>query len=189
MTSTKFGPMPRGRRLRRQLPAVAVLTAAMLLSGCSANTAAPAPATAGAASGPGTPSVSPTAAGAASAVASAGPTAETAKKELVDGFPSTLIPLMKGAEVQASSLQRSTPVSVASLTATVTATPDAVLSYYSKVYTGQKFTALPGDSVDGVPTKTFVRASGKESVVVGVVQTGATATVTIGANVFPASLK
>jgi hypothetical protein len=107
----------------------------------------------------------------------------------VAGFPTKLIPLMKGATVQASSLQRSTPLSVASLTETVTAKPADVMAYYTKVYLAQKFTALPGDSVDGTPSKTFVRSSGQENVNVAVVQTGTTATVTVGANVLPASLK
>jgi len=129
-------------------------------------------------------------AGSATAGASsATPTAETATKELVAGFPVKLIPLMKGAEVQASSLQRTTPISVASLTETVTAKPADVLAYYTKVYEGQKFTALPGNSVDGTPSKTFVRASGQESVNVAIVQTGTTSTVTVGASVLPASLK
>ena len=188
MISSTLHRLRPGRRSQWQLPAVAAVAAIVLLSGCSGGTGGTAQTT------PGTSAAATTSAGTPSATvaatASAGtPTAETAQKELVAGFPSNLIPLMKGAEIQASSLQRSTPISVASLTATVTAKAAEVLAYYTKVYTGQKFTALPGDSVDGTPTKTFVRASGKESVVVGVVQTGSTATVTIGANVVPASLK
>ncbi|MCU6479176.1 hypothetical protein [Arthrobacter sp. A2-55] len=170
------------------LSAVAAVAAVVLLSGCSGAPVSPSSSAPGsttatsAASGPATTA-------AASTDASAQPTVESAVNELVAGFPSTLIPLMKGAQVQASSLQRSTPLSVASLTATITAKPADVLAYYTKVYTGQKFTALPGDAVDGTPSKTFVRGAGQENVVVSVVQTGSTSTVTVGANVLPASLK
>lgn len=182
-----------GQRDRWTYPAAAALAGALLLTGCSGAPATPAasPAT-GAPDGSATAAPSTAAsvpAGSATAAAGATPTAQTATKELVAGFPTKLIPLMKGATVQASSLQRSTPLSVASLTETVTAKPADVMAYYTKVYLAQKFTALPGDSVDGTPSKTFVRSSGQENVNVAVVQTGTTATVTVGANVFPASLK
>ncbi|WP_287929727.1 hypothetical protein [Arthrobacter sp.] len=182
-----------GQRDRWTYPAAAALAGALLLTGCSGAPATPAasPAT-GAPDGPATAAPATAAsvpADSATAAAGATPTAQTATKELVAGFPTKLIPLMKGATVQASSLQRSTPLSVASLTETVTAKPADVMAYYTKVYLAQKFTALPGDSVDGTPSKTFVRSSGQENVNVAVVQTGTTATVTVGANVLPASLK
>jgi len=174
------------------LSAVAAVAAVVLLSGCSGAPVSPsssAPGSAAATSAASGPATGPATTAAASADAGAQPTVESAVNELVAGFPSTLIPLMKGAQVQASSLQRSTPLSVASLTATITAKPADVLTYYTKVYTAQKFTALPGDAVDGTPSKTFVRGAGQENVVVSVVQTGSTSTVTVGANVLPASLK
>lgn len=96
---------------------------------------------------------------------------------------------MKGAEIQASSLVHGSPVSVASLTATIEATPAAVLANYSKVLAKQGFKAQPGDSVDGVPMKTFVRAEGQEIVTVSIVQTGDTATFTLGATLLPSSFK
>ena len=96
---------------------------------------------------------------------------------------------MKGAQIQASSLVHGSPVSMASLTATITATPAAVLANYTKVLTKQGFKAQPGDAVDGVPTKTFVRAEGQEIVTVSIVKTGDTSTVTLGATLVPASFK
>ncbi|WP_245933487.1 hypothetical protein [Arthrobacter livingstonensis] len=187
MPSSNFRLLRPGSRSPWQLPATAAVAAVVLLSGCYGGTGTTPSGSPGASAVTATSAITPSPSSPAAAGAS--PTAETAQKELVAGFPSKLIPLMKGAEVQTSSLQRSTPISVASLTATLTAKPADVLAYYTKVYLGQSFTALPGDSVDGTPTKTFVRDAGKESVVVGVVQTGSTATVTIGANVVPASLK
>ncbi|MGA7205256.1 MAG: hypothetical protein WBX27_11565 [Specibacter sp.] len=184
MISSPTRTLRTGAPLRRQLLAPAAIAAVVLLSGCS-GAGAPTAATTTAAS------MSPSAAATQTATAgsSATPTAEAAVKELVAGFPTKLIPLMTGADVQASSLQRSTPLSVAALTATVTAKSADVLAYYTKVFTAQGFTAQPGNSVEGVPLKTFVRGAGQEIVTVSVVQTGSTATVTIGANVLPASLK
>lgn len=125
----------------------------------------------------------------ASSGASATPSAATAVKSLVAGFPSKLLPLMPKAEIQSSSLQNTTPLSVASLIATTSAKPAEILDYYTKSLTSQGFKAQPGSSVEGVPLKTFVRAQGQEVVTVSVIQTGSTSTLTLGANVLPGSLK
>ncbi|WP_258067270.1 hypothetical protein [Arthrobacter sp. GMC3] len=186
MTSSTFQRLHQpGAVLSRRAyrPAATALAAILLLSGCSG---APSP-TPSTTSSPVTTQSST--ASAPPSTASATPTAESAVKELVAGFPTQLIPLMPGATVTSSSLQRSTPLSSAALTATITATSADVLTYYTKVFTDQGFTAQPGDAVDGLPLKTFVRADGQEIVTVSVVQSGETATATIGANVLPASLK
>ena len=57
------------------------------------------------------------------------------------------------------------------------------------MFTDQGFKAQPGDAVDGVPLKTFIRAEGQEIITVSVIQTGATATFTVGATLLPASMK
>jgi hypothetical protein len=110
-------------------------------------------------------------------------------KALVAGFPAGVLPLLPGAELQASSIEHAEPVSTASLTATATAAAADVLAYYTQAFTGQGFTAQPGDAVDGVPVKTFVRAGGQEILTVSIVQTGTTATFTLGATLLPASMK
>lgn len=112
-----------------------------------------------------------------------------AKAGLVAGFPSTVLPLMPGAVLEVSSLEKAEPVSTASLTATVTATPAAVLDFYTASFAAQGFTAQPGDAVDGTPLKTFLRADGQEIVTVSVVQSADTATFTLGATLLPASIK
>jgi len=186
MTSSTFQRLRQPGALlsmRAHRPVVTALTAIVLLSGCS-GAPAPAPSTT---TSPGTAQSSTSSA--SPSRASATPTAQSAVKELVAGFPTQLIPLMPGAVVTSSSLQRSDPLSSAALTATITAPAADVLAYYTKVFTDQGFTAQPGDAVEGLPLKTFVRADGKEIVSVSVVQTGDTATVTIGANVLQASLK
>ncbi|WP_256128058.1 hypothetical protein [Arthrobacter sp. SDTb3-6] len=187
MTSSNIAPSRPFRRWRWAGPSAAALAAAMLLTGCSGGTAPAATVATTAAAVPAT--AGPTSSSTSSATAAATPTALTAKDKLVAGFPARLIPVMKGAQVQSSSLQHSTPLSVATLIETVTAKPADVLAFYTKVYEGQKFTALKGEKVDGTPLKTFVRSAGQETVNVAVVETGNTATVTIGANVLPASLK
>lgn len=177
-------------RLKYQLCAAGIMASALFFTACSSDAAdskSSAPATSS--SSTVSASMSASAQSTAGGSSTATPTAAAAVKEIVAGFPSKLIPLIKGGEVQASSIQRSTPLSVASLTASVTAKPADVLAYYTKVFTDQGFKAQPGSSVEGVPLKTFVRANGQEIVTVSVVQTAQTSTVTIGANVLPASLK
>ena len=180
---------------RKHLLTASVLSTVVLLSACSTPTTpvesattkdSAATTTAAAAASPAT---SPPPSSTSPATSSSAPSAESAVKELVAGFPSTVLPLMKGAEIQASSLVHGSPVSVASLTATVKATPATVLTSYTTVLTKQGFKAQPGDAVDGVPLKTFVRAEGQEIVTVSVVQTGSTATFTLGATLLPASFK
>ncbi|MDJ0318181.1 MULTISPECIES: hypothetical protein [Arthrobacter] len=78
---------------------------------------------------------------------------------------------------------------MASMTASVTASSADVLAYYTKSLTSQGFEAQPGDAVDGVPLKTFVRAQGQEIATVSIVQSASTATFTIGATLLPASFR
>jgi hypothetical protein len=173
---------------RTRLAAAAATAAVVLLTACSSpapSETSPAPDTSATASQGTTAAASSS----ASPAATAAPSADTAVKELVAGFPATVMPLMKGAQIQASSIQHAEPVSLASLTATATAPSADVLSYYTKVFTDQGFKAQPGDSVDGVPMKTFVRAEGQEIVTVSVIQTASTATFTLGATLLPASFK
>lgn len=190
------------RRLGPQMLAASCLVSALLLTSCSSNPSGEnsSGASSNASSVPSASAPAPSASAsassaAASAAASAQPnstsqaTAETALKELVAGFPTKLIPLIKGGQVQTSSILRGTPLTTVSLVSSVTAKPADVLSYYTKVFTDQGFKAQPGDSVQGVPLKTFVRANGQEVVTVSIVATGQTSTLTVGANVLPASLK
>ncbi|WP_449372486.1 hypothetical protein [Arthrobacter psychrolactophilus] len=172
--------------LRRRFAVATATAAVVFLTACSGASTGDSLASSSA-SVTATPST--TASASAETVSTAAASAESAVKELVAGFPTTVMPLMKGAQIQGSSLQHGQPVSLASLTATITAPSADVVSNYTKVFTDQGFKAQPGDSVDGVPLKTFVRAEGQEIVTVSVVQTGATATFTLGATLLPASFK
>lgn len=176
---------------RKQLLAAAAVSTALLLGACSgagetAGTTTSASATSGATVAATSSSASSTS---ASASSTATATAQTAIKELVAGFPAKVIPLPKGAQIQASSLETGSTVSTTSLTATTTETPAQILAFYTKSFTAQGFKAQPGDAVDGVPLKTYVRAAGKEIITVSVVVTSATSTFTVGATLLPASMK
>ena len=176
----------------RQLLAAAAVSTALLLGACSGQGATVGPSTSVSASAAASataqaPGASATASGPVNS--SAAPSAQTAVKELVAGFPAKVIELPKGAQIQSSSLEQGSPVSAASVTATTAQTPAQILAFYTKSLTGQGFTAQPGDAVDGVPLKTYVRAAGQEIVTVSVVVTSSTSTLTVGAALLPASLK
>lgn len=180
---------------RKQLLAAAAVSTALLLAACSGagepdGTTTSASATSGATVAATSSSATSSSASASStATATATATAQTAIKELVAGFPAKVIPLPKGAQIQASSLETGSTVSTTSLTATTTETPAQILAFYTKSFTAQGFKAQPGDAVDGVPLKTYVRAAGEEIITVSVVVTSATSTFTVGATLLPASMK
>ena len=173
--------------LRRQLVAATAVSAALLLGACSSPAGQETPTTSASAS---TPSASaPAATTSAPPSGTPAPSAETAVKELVAGFPSNVLPLPKGAAIQTSSLEKGATVSVAQVTATTTEAPAQILAFYTTSLTAQGFKAQPGDAVDGVPLKTYVRADGQEIVTVSVVVTSGTSTLTAGATLLPGSLK
>lgn len=192
MLKAPAGPNRREYRGRRAAIAAAGLATALLLTGCGAGSSGGGSGSTGA----GSPSASaPPSSGPASAQAPAtsqaaqNPSASATVGALVPGFPSTLIPLMSGAAVQSSSLDKSKPLVTASLVASTAAKTEDILAFYTKSLQDQGFTALPGDAVGSVASKDFTRANGQETVNLAVVPSGATATFTIGANVLPASLK
>ncbi|MEV8146126.1 hypothetical protein [Specibacter sp. NPDC078709] len=174
---------------RRQLVAAATVSAALFLGACSSPAGQDVPPTTASTSAPAPSATDSSASAAASASGTPAPSAETAVKELVAGFPTQVLPLPKGAAIQASSLEKGATVSVAQVTATTTETPAQILEFYTTSLTAQGFKAQPGDAVDGVPLKTYVRADGQEIVTVSVVVTSGTSTFTAGATLLPGSLK
>lgn len=129
-----------------------------------------------------------TASATATASPSASPGTSATVGALVAGFPSRLLPVMPGAKVVASSFDKSTSPATAALVGSISATPAAVVAYYTKALEGQGFTAVPGNTVGSVASKDFVRA-GNETVNIAVPQTGGVSTFTIGANVTSESVK
>ncbi|HEY8294783.1 MAG TPA: hypothetical protein VIG41_05550 [Micrococcaceae bacterium] len=194
MLKATAGPSRTEYRGRRAAIAAAGVATALLLAGCGAGSSVGGSGSAGA----GSPSASaPSSSGPAvssarapaSSPAAQNPSASATVGALVPGFPSTLIPLMSGARVQSSSLDKSKPLVTASLVASTAAKSEDIIAFYTKALQDQGFTALPGDAVGSVTSKDFTRANGQETVNLAVVPSGATATFTIGANVLPASLK
>lgn len=181
--------------LRKALAALALGAAAMTASGCSgaadpqASTAAPAAAQSTPSGTAGMQPSDSAVPATATATPTATPTAQTAVKKLVEGFPLAAVPLMEKARIQVSSTEKAGPVSLASMTASITAGSAEVLDYYTKAFTAQGFTAQPGDAVDGVPLKTFVRTGGQEVATVSVIEEAGTATFTVGATLLPAAFK
>jgi uncharacterized lipoprotein len=169
--------------------AAAALAAAALIAGCSTSTPP-----SGQTSESGSASAAPTSASASStsgatASGTASSTANATVGALVAGFPATLLPVMPGATVKSSSYNATGAKATAALVADTSASTDAILAFYAKALTDQGFTALPGDSVGGVPSKDFARANGTELITLSMVPGTGTVTFTLSANVLPASLK
>ena len=113
-----------------RLSGVAAVSAVVALAGCSGAPATPGgtgPAGSGTGTSQGSPSAPPSS-GSAGATASA----ESTVKALVAGFPVKLIPLMGGAVIGQSTLERGTPISKAGVTFDVSAKTADVMAYYAK---------------------------------------------------------
>ncbi|HEY8294719.1 MAG TPA: hypothetical protein VIG41_05225 [Micrococcaceae bacterium] len=172
-----------------------LLAAAIPLSGCTpsapsgsdSNSAGPASSAAASSAGTASSAGGTAATEGGSAPSASGPSAT--KGAIVDGFPSTLIPVMPGATVQSTALDKTQALATASLVATSSATPAAIAAYYTTVYTNQGFTATAPTTVDNVTSYVFSRAKGQETVNVSVGPAGTGVTINVGAHVLPASLK
>ncbi len=186
---------------RAAVAVTVVLGAALLLTGCTSSDSSGGTSSAAASSVTGASgaqqsagiTASSTAAGTASpsSASSASPTAGATATvgALVAGFPATLLPVMPGAKVKASSFDKTRTPATASVTAAISASSTDVLAYYTKAFQDQGFTALPGDAVGSVAAKDFSRANGTETVQVSAVPSESGVTFTVSANVLPASLK
>ncbi|WP_250545499.1 hypothetical protein [Paenarthrobacter sp. DKR-5] len=184
--------MRRGVPRSRAVPALlSAVGAALLLAACSSPQASPsASASSSQAAGPsGTQSSSASFAPSPLPTPSDNPSASAVVGNMVTGFPKTLLPVFTGAKVLATSVDRTGTPATASLVASTPATPESIISFYTKALTDQGFKALAGNEVGSTPSKDFVRNDGKETVNLSVVRVGSTSTFTIGANVAPESLK
>lgn len=108
---------------------------------------------------------------------------------IAEGFPEALLPLYAGSEATASSFAEDSELLTASLTATSTAAPEEIISFYVAHFEAKGFTALEGESVDSTPTKDLARTTGEETetVNVSVVTRDGESVYTVGANVLPAT--
>ncbi len=155
------------------------------LGACSTAEPQPQPSTsttsAGSPSSPATPSESTPGTASAQATSTVG--------NLVGGFPSTLLPLFTGAQVKQSAFDKSKDPAAASLVATTTASSDDIVAFYTKAFTDQGFSLLPGDASGGLLSKDFVRSDGKETISLSITSENGLNTFTLGANVAQAALK
>ncbi|MCC3299166.1 hypothetical protein [Arthrobacter caoxuetaonis] len=167
----------------------------LLALACSAAVLA---AVAGCGSGDGTsPGSTPSATQSSSSASSSAAPATTASPAaapsetpaIAEGFPEALLPLYAGSEATASSFAEDSELLTASLTATSTAAPEEIISFYVAHFEAKGFTALEGESVDSTPTKDLARTTGEETetVNVSVVTRDGESVYTVGANVLPAT--
>lgn len=183
VAKTRFGQNPAVKTLSVAAGALLCLAA---LSACSTPDPQPSEDTSPSSSTSPTASASSSA---ATASASASAQATSTVGNLVSGFPSTLLPLLDGAEVKQSAFDLSKERAAASLVATSTASNEEIVAFYTKAFSDQGFTLLPGESAVGSLTKDFVRNDGKERLTLSISSDNGVNTFTLGANVAQASFK
>lgn len=119
---------------------------------------------------------------------SAAPGTSATVGALVPGFPHKLLPLMPGAKVVSSSLDKTTVPATVALVGSITAPAADALAFYTKALQAQGFKPVPGETVGALPSKDFLRGD-NETVNISVMQTTGVSTFTIGANVAAESVK
>nr|WP_218846983.1 hypothetical protein [Psychromicrobium silvestre] len=108
---------------------------------------------------------------------------------LVADFPKTLLPLLPGASIKLSAVDKSNSPATVSLVGTTKSTSKAIVDFYTKSFKAQGFTLLAGGDIGSVVSKDFVRKDGKESINLSISSDAGTNTFTLGASVETASLK
>lgn len=142
------------------VPAAIVLTVVALVAGCSGDSPAPAAApTSTAPASPGT-DASPTDGAAPS---------EAAVGEVVEGFPTDVVPVMPGATVKLSTVATTDGVRQLALAGETSEPADAVLAFYRDALTAQGFTEANAALPQGAVGATFVRGEGSEILTLSVV--------------------
>ncbi|WP_394941074.1 hypothetical protein [Psychromicrobium sp. YIM B11713] len=175
---------------RATLTATGILLCGIALTGCGNSTAQPSGSSPASSSGTSSASASATDS-ASSADASDAPSSDTKSTvgALIQDFPKTLLPLMPGAEVKLSVVDKSTNPATASLVGSTSSSSKDIVDFYTKALQAQGFTLLPGGNVGSVVSKDFVRKDGKENINLSISSDNGTNTFTLGASVEAASLK
>ena len=185
------------RTIRLAAAAVAGLTAATLVAGCSGDDAqpgvspsqstSPSPSDSATGGAPGgstdptgggsdgsSPGVTGTATnpapGAASPPATVEPTPSgaVATGTLAEGFPTDVVPLLPGSTITVSTVTPSEGVRTVSLSGTTATPAEEVLAFYRAALIGQGFVETAGPQAAGFPTATFSRTSGADLLVLAV---------------------
>lgn len=174
--------------MEKMKPAGLALMAAGVLIGtaaCSPTSSGPATSSESMAS---PQSASATVSTTAPASPSASPGTSATVGALVEGFPAKLLPLMPGAKAISSSFDKAGVPATAALVGSISAPAADVLAFYTKELEAQGFKAVPGEAVESVVSKDFLRGD-NETINVAIVETGGVSTFTIGANVSAESVK
>lgn len=170
---------------RRAVAAVAAAGALLALAACT-----PGPGATAAASSASASAAQPTAE--SSTTAPPSPSAEPGTSAtvgaLVDGFPTKLLPVMPGAQVESSSFDKTGAPATVALVAKISEPAADVVSFYSKKLAGLGFKAVPGGAVGSVASRDYLRGT-NETVNLAVVEAAGVSTFTIGANVAAESVK
>jgi hypothetical protein len=95
---------------------------------------------------------------------------------------------MPGAKVVSSSFDKTGSPATAAMVGSIGAPAADVLAFYTKELEAQGFKAVPGDAVETVASKDFLRGE-NETINVAVVQNAGVSTFTIGATVSAESAK
>ncbi|MCC9178098.1 hypothetical protein [Arthrobacter sp. zg-Y750] len=153
--------------MNKSLPALTIAALALAVSGCTAGD--------GAAADPESSSST-----AAAPAPSASPTKTPVA--LADGFPTDRIPVMDGAEILSSTVDRSGKTITSVLVASTAVPVAEVIAYYEAALTAQGFAASPAEP--GTPTsRDFLRIGAGEPETVNITVTAKDAdssTVTVG---------
>lgn len=170
--------------MKKSLTALSAVVLLLVAAGCTDESGTDAAPSASASQTPGTsfPAESGTA---------APPSASPTSVALADGFPTALIPVMDGAGIRSSTVDR-TGTQVSAVLVESTEAPAAeVFAFYDKALTAQGFEAV--ESAAGAPaSRDYIRAGSAEPETVNVTVTareGEPSTVTVGATVLAESVK
>ncbi|MBP3036861.1 hypothetical protein J2M53_11450 [Arthrobacter sp. zg-ZUI100] len=167
-------------------PLIALTAAALLLAaaGCAADNEAGDSGSTGSTSAAASPSASATATPSASGTPSGSPSpsATASAPPIAPGFPTDVLPIMPDSTPLATSFETDDKLFTASLTATTSASTDAVLAYYAAEFTAQGFTPTEAENQGSATLRQFVRSGGEEIANVTVVPREGTATYTVSVN-------
>lgn len=156
-------------------PLITLASAVLLLAagGCSAETTQQAAA----------PSPTQSSSAPATASASPAPTPTASPVSLAEGFPAALLPVLDGAEIRSSTVDRDGEFVTAVLVQSAGASTEDIMAFYQDKLGAKGFTAVDPKSV---PSRDFIRTAGAEPETVNVTviaRDREPATVTVGATI------
>ncbi len=107
-------------------------------------------------------------------------TSRTARGELVDGFPTDVVPVPEGATITLSSLVRDGDVLAVSVAGETTASAEEVIGAARRRLREQGFDEAEAPQPDGGAAATFVRSDGAENISVTVLPEDGVSRFTVG---------